>query len=81
MSADEAATPSFETALRELEAIVQAMEAGGTPLEESLVAYERGLALLKLCQDRLTVAERRLKILEDGSLRDFKPAAEDSRDA
>ncbi|HTZ00478.1 MAG TPA: exodeoxyribonuclease VII small subunit [Rhodocyclaceae bacterium] len=74
-----AVPPSFEAALKELEAIVQAMEAGEAPLEESLAAYERGLVLLKHCQDTLSAAERRLQILEDGALRDFKPAGEEER--
>lgn len=67
------APASFESALRELEAIVQAMETGEAPLEESLAAYERGMALLRHCQDALTAAERRLSILENGELRDFAP--------
>ena len=81
MSAAEEISSSFEAALKELEAIVQAMEAGEAPLEESLTAYERGLALLKHCQDTLTSAERRLKILEDGTLRDFSPAGDEQRKA
>ena len=80
MSAAEESPLSFEAALKELEAIVQAMEAGEAPIEESLAAYERGLALLKHCQDTLSVAERRLKILEDGTLRDFHPAGDDRQE-
>jgi exodeoxyribonuclease VII small subunit len=63
--------PSFESALQELEAIVQAMEAGNAPLEESLAAYERGVALLRHCQETLGAAERKLQILENGVLRDL----------
>ncbi len=70
------ATPvSFEAALAELENIVRAMEAGQLPLEESLAAYERGAALLKHCQEALGAAEQKLRILEDGGLREFDPAA------
>jgi exodeoxyribonuclease VII small subunit len=70
--------PSFEAALLELERIVQAMEAGDAPLEESLAAYERGMALLKQCQQTLTAAEQRLQILENGVLSDFETPAEGS---
>jgi len=63
--------PTFESALQELEAIVQAMESGNAPLEESLGAYERGIALLRQCQDTLAAAEKKLQILENGVLRDF----------
>jgi exodeoxyribonuclease VII small subunit len=63
--------PSFESALQELEAIVQAMESGNAPLEESLAAYERGVVLLRQCQETLAAAEHKLQILESGVLRDF----------
>ncbi len=78
MSAAPAVPASFEAALKELEDIVQAMESGEASLEESLAAYERGMTLLKHCQETLAGAERKLKILEEGALRDFSPtAAED----
>jgi exodeoxyribonuclease VII small subunit len=73
--------PSFEAALQELEAVVQAMEAGNAPLEESLAAYERGVALLRHCQETLTAAEKKLQILENGVLRDFDAIGEDSSDS
>lgn len=68
--------PSFEAALRELETIVQSMEAGAAPLEEALSAYARGIALLRQCQDTLTAAEQRVRILEEGLLRDLDPGEE-----
>ncbi|MBU1235908.1 MAG: exodeoxyribonuclease VII small subunit [Gammaproteobacteria bacterium] len=67
-------SPSFESALQELEAIVQAMEAGNAPLEESLAAYERGVALLRQCQETLAAAEAKLQVLENGVLREFDAA-------
>lgn len=67
-------TPAtFEAALVELEGIVRAMESQQLPLEESLAAYERGAALLKFCQEALDAAERKLQILENGTLRDMAP--------
>ncbi|HZV54720.1 MAG TPA: exodeoxyribonuclease VII small subunit [Rhodocyclaceae bacterium] len=72
---------SFEAALQELESIVQAMEAGEAPLEESLAAYERGVALLKHCQETLTAAEKKLQILENGALRDFDAAGESAAES
>lgn len=73
-SASETA-PSFEEALAELENIVAAMEAGKMPLQESLDAYRRGMALLGQCRARLDAAEQQIRILEDGELRDFAPQA------
>lgn len=71
-----AASPpvSFEAALQELERIVQAMESGDAPLEASLANYERGVALLKICQGRLAAAEQKIRLLENGDLRDLTDA-------
>ncbi|MCE2999768.1 MAG: exodeoxyribonuclease VII small subunit [Betaproteobacteria bacterium] len=66
-----AAEPSFESALAELEKIVEAMEEGRMPLEESLTAYKRGADLLKFCQSRLQDAQQQVKILENGVLKNF----------
>lgn len=71
---------SFEAALQELEAIVQAMEAGSAQLEDSLVAYERGVALLRHCQETLTAAESRIRILEGGVLREADATGEGGAD-
>jgi exodeoxyribonuclease VII small subunit len=60
---------SFEAALAELDKIVAAMEAGELPLEESLRAYQRGVALVKAAHARLASAEQQVKILEEGVLR------------
>ena len=65
------APASFEAALAELESIVQTMEQGNAPLESSLAAYERGTALLRYCQDALSGAEQKIRILEGQTLRDF----------
>jgi exodeoxyribonuclease VII small subunit len=64
-------TASFEAALQELERIVQTMEAGDASLEDSLANYQRGMELLKHCQQALTGAEQKIRMLEDGGLRDF----------
>lgn len=69
---------SFEAALQELERIVQSMEGGDATLEDSLASYERGMALLKQCQQALAGAEQKIRILENDGLRDFAPAAGDT---
>lgn len=66
---------SFEKALEELEALVAKMEDGRLPLEESLAAYQRGAALIKFCEGRLTDAQARIAVLEGDTLQDFKPEA------
>lgn len=52
---------SFEDALTELEGIVRAMETGQTKLDESINAYERGVALKKHCEKRLNDARLKIK--------------------
>lgn len=62
---------SFEAALQELETLVRSLEDGGAPLESSLQAYERGMALLAYCQDTLGQAEQKVRLLDQGVLRAF----------
>lgn len=67
-------TQTFESALAELESIVNSMEAGQMPLEQSLASYKRGAELLKFCQAALQDAQQQVKVLEDGVLKHFGPA-------
>jgi exodeoxyribonuclease VII small subunit len=53
----------LETALDDLERIVEKLEEGRLSLEESLVLFERGMGLVRLCQSRLEKAEQRIEIL------------------
>ena len=59
--------PSFEQSLAELESIVDALERGDMNLEESLSAFERGVALTRTCQKALDAAEQRVRILTEQS--------------
>ena len=63
------ATPSavadFERSLDELETLVQRMEQGELSLDDSLQAYERGVALYRHCQTALEQAELRVRLLSD----------------
>jgi len=57
------ATPRFEEALAELEGLVQRLEKGELPLEESLVAFERGVNLVRQLTQRLAEVEQRVEVL------------------
>lgn len=70
---------NFESALGELESIVQNMETGKLSLEDSLVAYQRGMELLKYCQTTLATAEQKIRILEGEDLREF-PSTDEAAD-
>ena len=54
---------SFEDALAELEKILEEMEGGEVPLEESLVKYERGQFLIAHCRVVLDKAEKQIELL------------------
>ena len=51
---------SFEAAMAELETIVKNLETGKTGLEESINAYERGIALKNHCEAKLREAQSRI---------------------
>ncbi len=55
--------PSFEEALKQLEAIVQKLEKGELALEESLALYEEGIHLSRLCHAKLEEAEGKIEML------------------
>lgn len=56
-------TPDFEAALKELEKIVEKMEAGDQSLEEALKSFQRGVELARSCQQGLKEAEQRVEKL------------------
>lgn len=54
---------SFREALAQLDSIVGKLESNTLELEESLVGYERGVALLGSLQKRLTYAQQKVDVL------------------
>ncbi|WP_455466494.1 exodeoxyribonuclease VII small subunit [Bartonella sp. B39] len=61
---------SFEEALKQLEVIVENLERGDVPLEQSIDIYERGESLKKHCEKLLKVAEakvEKIQLSEEGS--------------
>ena len=70
---------SFEDALSELEGIVQQLEEGDVPLEESIVIYERGDSLRKHCESKLRDAELKVEQIvvgPEGQARKTEPVEE-----
>ena len=53
----------FEASMEELNALVEKMENNSLGLQESLVCFEKGIALTKKCQEVLNVAEAKVKVL------------------
>ncbi len=66
----------FETSLDELEQLVSQMESGDLSLEESLQAFERGVALTRSCQQALKSAELRVQALTAASESDDETDAD-----
>ena len=62
-----AAEANFEQAMQRLEQIVEQMESGELPLEELIVRYEEGMKLVKVCQEKLETAERRIEVISNGA--------------
>ena len=60
----------FEKSLEKLEKLVERMEEGDLPLEESLKTFEEGIKLTRACQQALAKAEQKVKLLieENGQL-------------
>jgi exodeoxyribonuclease VII small subunit len=73
----------FEKKLSRLEEIVEKMESGEMPLEESLKLFEEGVKLSRECNVQLADAEQKVKLLlsvdDQGAAitEDFDPEAED----
>jgi exodeoxyribonuclease VII small subunit len=53
----------FEDALQRLEEIVDRLETGELPLEDSLKVFEEGVALARRCSKYLEEAEKRIELL------------------
>lgn len=64
---------SFESAITELEAIVNQMENNQLPLQEALSAFKRGTSLLLECQKTLSEVEQQIQLLsEDNQLQSYQ---------
>lgn len=56
-------TLTFRAAMAELNQIVEALESNTLELEESLVKYERGIALLRFLKESLSNAQQKVDVL------------------
>ncbi len=76
--------PNFESNLIELESLVEQMERGDLSLEDALTQFERGIGLLKTCQQALQAAEQKVQLLtkadDNESLVELSPLAADAAD-
>ncbi len=56
----------FEEALASLENIVKSLEAGTLTLDESLEVFGEAVMLVKLCNEKLSEAEQKVRLLTEG---------------
>jgi len=56
---------SFEQALNQLTGLVEKLESGELPLEESVASFEQGVKLSRRCEALLDQAEQRLQVLNN----------------
>ena len=63
---------TFEDSLKKLESIVDQLERGDLPLEDSIKLFEEGVNLSNACKKELETAEGKVQILlkqRDGSMK------------
>jgi exodeoxyribonuclease VII small subunit len=63
MAKKEQQNKKFEVALEELEGMVEQLETGELALEESLAAFEKGVGLVKYCNQKLAEVEKKVEML------------------
>ena len=56
----------FEEAMLKLEDEVRKLEGGNMTLDESINAFEEAIKLVKICNDKLENAQRRVRVLTEG---------------
>ncbi|MEW6669670.1 MAG: exodeoxyribonuclease VII small subunit [Thermodesulfobacteriota bacterium] len=62
------AEKKFEKAMERLEGIVESLEKGDLPLEDSLKIFEEGMELVNFCSRKLEEAEQKVTLLiKEGS--------------
>jgi exodeoxyribonuclease VII small subunit len=68
----------FEAALAALESVAARMSEGNLGLDESIALYHRGVALARICQERLEIAEQQVQVLQGQLLEPLGPGARES---
>ena len=65
----------FENLMGHIEKLVQNLEKGEQPLEDSLKSYEQGIQLIQVAQNKLQNMETRIeKLMADGTVTDLDPS-------
>ncbi|AOL26881.1 Exodeoxyribonuclease 7 small subunit [Bacillus subtilis] len=70
---------TFEEAMKGLESIVSKLEEGDVPLEQAINYFQEGMALSKMCHEKLQKVEKQMDFIlkEDGELAPFSVVQEE----
>ena len=63
MAGKDTGNMKFESALEDLERVVEQLETGALSLEDSLTAFEKGVGLVKFCNQKLNEVEKKIDFL------------------
>lgn len=69
---------TFRQAMAELDGILAQLDANTLELEDSLKAYERGVALLRALQTKLNGAQQKIDVLMGELIADTDDATQDT---
>lgn len=72
----------LEEAMSRLGEVIKALEAENTDLDRSLQLYEEGIRLVRICNEQLSQAERKIKVLRispDGEVSEEDLASDEKR--
>tara|TARA_R110002072_G_scaffold288013_1_gene454001 strand:- start:274 stop:534 length:261 start_codon:yes stop_codon:yes gene_type:complete len=61
--------PSIESTMKSIETLLEKLDNSDTPLDQSLLAFEEGIQLIRMAQKQLSEAEQKVQLLmeEDGA--------------
>ena len=63
---------TLETLFTDLDEVVEKMESGDTTLEESFQLYQKGISMLKQCNEKIDLIEKQVLVLEEnGDVHEF----------
>ncbi|MBO3650951.1 MULTISPECIES: exodeoxyribonuclease VII small subunit [Bacillus amyloliquefaciens group] len=73
---------TFEEAMKGLEGIVAKLEEGDVPLEQAINYFQKGMALSKMCHEKLQHVEKQMDFIlkDNGELAPFSVQEEDEGD-
>ena len=64
--------PTLEDCMQELDAILKALDGEEISLEDSFAMYQKGMTLLKICNEKIDTVEKKILIMNgDGGLDEF----------